>query len=502
MRVPLPDEPLRPTPGPAGDRAGHVGVSVDPCRDAGDARPGHDRDRSWPGGDDGSRISCGSSRKIYPASVPGLPGRGEVIVHGDFGPQNVLIDDGHISALAGLGVRTRRTRHRGSRRAEWILRMHHPRHADDLPELLPGRTTPPAVEGSPGSDGHQMPRLLRTAEQAGSADGISTVAAATSHHREMDRVTCRGEMAVPDAVGRGGSAGLRGPRARCHPATHACPTGGAMRTSRNASSPCATRRSDPSPAAPPRRRPPKSSARSTRRPSRDRSPRPRPRQAAPRPRAARLRVGARPDPAGAGGGARHGASTGRSPPSTSARPRARTSGLPGTSRSARRTRAVRWRRRGWVRASGGLLDGRLAPDAVRAVELVEDTGVARAHRGVPRGAPGPVGRQVHAAPRAGRRQHQLAPGRRVPRAGVRSLNLWLALSPCGVDAPGLDIVPRRFDEILPTGTEGAMFDWSVSPGRRGRRRRARRDRAAPSSSPATRCSSTTCSCTAPASRPA
>ena len=46
---------------------------------------------------------------------------------------------------------------------------------------------------------------------------------------------------------------------------------------------------------------------------------------------------------------------------------------------------------------------------------------------------------------------------------VRSLNLWLALSPCGGDAPGLDIVPQRFDEILPTGTEGAIFDWSPSP---------------------------------------
>jgi predicted O-methyltransferase YrrM len=46
---------------------------------------------------------------------------------------------------------------------------------------------------------------------------------------------------------------------------------------------------------------------------------------------------------------------------------------------------------------------------------------------------------------------------------VRTLNLWLALSPCGTDAPGLDIVPRRFDEILATGTDGALFDWSVSP---------------------------------------
>jgi hypothetical protein len=46
---------------------------------------------------------------------------------------------------------------------------------------------------------------------------------------------------------------------------------------------------------------------------------------------------------------------------------------------------------------------------------------------------------------------------------VRTLNLWLALSPCGTHAPGLDIVPRRLDEVLPTGTEGALFDWSVSP---------------------------------------
>jgi hypothetical protein len=47
--------------------------------------------------------------------------------------------------------------------------------------------------------------------------------------------------------------------------------------------------------------------------------------------------------------------------------------------------------------------------------------------------------------------------------GVRSLNLWLALSDCGVDAPGLDLVPRRFDHLVDTGTEGAIFDWSVAP---------------------------------------
>jgi hypothetical protein len=46
---------------------------------------------------------------------------------------------------------------------------------------------------------------------------------------------------------------------------------------------------------------------------------------------------------------------------------------------------------------------------------------------------------------------------------VRALNVWLSLSRCGDLAPGLDIVPRRLDEIVPTGTEGAYFDWSVAP---------------------------------------
>jgi hypothetical protein len=45
---------------------------------------------------------------------------------------------------------------------------------------------------------------------------------------------------------------------------------------------------------------------------------------------------------------------------------------------------------------------------------------------------------------------------------VRALNVWLSLSRCGDEAPGMDIVPRRLEQIVPTGTEGAMFEWSVS----------------------------------------
>jgi hypothetical protein len=45
---------------------------------------------------------------------------------------------------------------------------------------------------------------------------------------------------------------------------------------------------------------------------------------------------------------------------------------------------------------------------------------------------------------------------------VRSLNLWLSLSRCGDVAPGLDILPRRLDHIVATGTDDAMIDIQTS----------------------------------------
>jgi hypothetical protein len=121
-----------------------------------------------------------------------------------------------------------------------------------------------------------------------------------------------------------------------------------------------------------------------------------------------------------------------------------------------------WRRRGWLRASGGMLTADSPSMLGELRALVEDTGVAalvEAHLGE---------RPVLSVDKSTLRRvpadantswHQdgafLGPD-------VRSLNLWLALSPCGIDAPGLEIVPQRFDEILPTGTEGAIFEWSAS----------------------------------------
>lgn len=46
--------------------------------------------------------------------------------------------------------------------------------------------------------------------------------------------------------------------------------------------------------------------------------------------------------------------------------------------------------------------------------------------------------------------------------GIRTLNVWLALSDCGERAPSLEIVPRRFDTVVETGGDGAAFPWSVS----------------------------------------
>lgn len=45
---------------------------------------------------------------------------------------------------------------------------------------------------------------------------------------------------------------------------------------------------------------------------------------------------------------------------------------------------------------------------------------------------------------------------------VRTLNVWVALTKCGRNAPGMDFIPERMD-ILETGTEDAVFNWSVAP---------------------------------------
>ena len=45
---------------------------------------------------------------------------------------------------------------------------------------------------------------------------------------------------------------------------------------------------------------------------------------------------------------------------------------------------------------------------------------------------------------------------------VRALNVWLSLSRCGDVAPSMDVVPRRLDDFVATGTEGTYLDFQVS----------------------------------------
>ena len=47
--------------------------------------------------------------------------------------------------------------------------------------------------------------------------------------------------------------------------------------------------------------------------------------------------------------------------------------------------------------------------------------------------------------------------------GIRTLDVWFALSRCGRDAPGLELIPLRLARVLPTGEPGTYFEWTASP---------------------------------------
>lgn len=87
---------------------------------------------------------CGRLRRelsaVDPATVPGLPGSGRVIVHGDFGPQNLLVTPNLDRALALLDWEWA---HLGEpvedlAWTEWIVRTHHPHLTGALPALYAG----------------------------------------------------------------------------------------------------------------------------------------------------------------------------------------------------------------------------------------------------------------------------------------------------------------------------------------------------------------------------
>lgn len=117
--------------------------------------------------------------------------------------------------------------------------------------------------------------------------------------------------------------------------------------------------------------------------------------------------------------------------------------------------------RSWIKEGGGLLGADSPTLMFRFIEALGERGIDRLVNGY-LGEPAII--SVHkttmrkAQPSVGGAWHQdgffMGP--------VRALNLWLPLSRCGDEAPGLDIVPTRLDDYVATGTEGAELTWTIS----------------------------------------
>ena len=113
--------------------------------------------------------------------------------------------------------------------------------------------------------------------------------------------------------------------------------------------------------------------------------------------------------------------------------------------------------RPWVQQGGGVLAADAPKVHARMLELFEGAGLPELVRGYLGEHPL---QSVHkttlrkAAPTLGGAWHQDG----AFMGDARALNLWLSLSRCGDEAPGLDVVPRRLDEIVIAHDEMLFVD--------------------------------------------
>ena len=118
--------------------------------------------------------------------------------------------------------------------------------------------------------------------------------------------------------------------------------------------------------------------------------------------------------------------------------------------------------RHWIREGGGVLAADSPPLMFELLDLFDRAGlrdVVTGYLGEPAALSLNKSTLRKAEPGAGSAWHQDG----AFMGKVRALNVWLSLSHCGDDAPGLDIVPRRLDKVVPPGGDDAIFPWSVSP---------------------------------------
>ncbi len=117
--------------------------------------------------------------------------------------------------------------------------------------------------------------------------------------------------------------------------------------------------------------------------------------------------------------------------------------------------------RGWVREGGGLLAADSPRLAIQMIEMFRNAGVQDLVEGYLGERPMVTLEKTtlrKVKPETAGAWHQdgafMGP--------VRALNLWLSLCRCGDESPGLDLVPRRLNELVSAGTDGAILDYAVS----------------------------------------
>ena len=101
--------------------------------------------------------------------LAGIPGDGDVLVHGDFGPQNLLIDIRvkRVTALLDWEFAHIGRSVEDLAWAEWIVRMHHSTWTSELDHLFEGFGARPAWDVRQSEMVHRCEQLVRFAEFQG-----------------------------------------------------------------------------------------------------------------------------------------------------------------------------------------------------------------------------------------------------------------------------------------------------------------------------------------------